>query len=831
MDMSHTASSHTIFRIEGLEKRYKDYCLSIPDLEIPSGVVALLGTSGAGKTTLLNILASLDTGYQGRVYFEDGLLGRDTSQADALRQRSFSFAFQTSNLLANLPVSINAELSRMLAGVHSPEAGWKDILPKFFEDLSDSDLAAMVRRYPSELSAGQKQRIAAARALVKALDGAAVLFADEPTANVDRRSADKCFDMLRSWQRSGEHRLVLLATHDLILAQRADYVVLLDTQPTEHKSGPTQVGVGTHGPTASVWPQVEKVLLNSSPMPESTGPADPPALLKRPSTLRVLKFLLAYCWKDTTRRRELADLFIRVGVMWFLFLIVAASTTLFYGVPTVIDGIFKNDRLLRLVDLQSTGSFPIRPEKMAMLASLARVDGRIEVSESPEEQPVKLVAGVSPKVQMPLLFYDAAGQISQRWVDDVRVVYQGHPDLPNGEQLFRFWRIAPIASWDQEVPKVLVSSSVLARLGFEPEEFKQRLAENDPNTCLYVNDRGYKLFLHVERVEDLPSQQAELLVPAKLADMVREHDPRIQVKRYTTAAFGLYPSAEEAQRKLPEIVKALESLRNQKGQPCLLKCATQLSHESSDGAYEVCVQTEMPDGLYEDEWTQVKTRIDRISGKAHRVEYTGRVVGDGHFVDTARPLGKGADMATLFVTNHTDTLDLLKYLAANRNTLKIHVIDPDNKKEVGLTALLMASMGVKGVSWVLFMFVCTCLVAVAYSFLAMLQRKLGEIGILRAYGASRRFVLSRFVMEIFSVCILGCIVTSLLFFEFVLPWLNDRARQMFPEEFKEGTSLPAYSPLYIGISSGILVMTLLVVGVMVWRYVRRPPAQLLSMRE
>ncbi len=212
------------------------YRLEIDELEIPSGIVALQGPSGSGKSTLLNILAALDTGYTGNVTLvrRGGrkTLPRSVTDADAFRRDHFSFVFQSSNLLSNLKVARNATLSRAIAG--QADLGCVDLLDRFFEQQG----AIIGDRYPSELSGGQRQRVALCRALTKARDGAQVLFADEPTASLDRAAADNCFELLEEWVRDGPDRLLLLATHDLAQARKADHFI--EIGPVESDDPPSK---------------------------------------------------------------------------------------------------------------------------------------------------------------------------------------------------------------------------------------------------------------------------------------------------------------------------------------------------------------------------------------------------------------------------------------------------------------------------------------------------------------------------------------------------------------------------------------------------------------
>lgn len=870
---ANASSTQSVFEVRNLHKRYQHYHLHIDKLDIPHGVVALLGESGAGKTTLLNILALLDVDYEGQVWLDGQILKRGIRETDRLRQSRFCFAFQTSNLLVNLSVAANVELSRRLVGSPLHLQGRRSslqTLKKFFNDDGEappdggeeSKVARLAPRYPSELSVGQRQRVAVGRAMLKAEDGATVMFADEPTANVDRRTADSCFEALKQWQRSSGHdKLLLLATHDLNLAQEADHIILLTTRPDPHDR-PDGVLVeldkaGT-GPNAKAWPQVEKVLthrdrravaLSSNLAGENApgAPADAPARLGQPadghipgatmvtvesqppadppkSRLAVARFLLAYCWRDIARRRNAWETAIRLVVVLFLFLVIATATAFIRAAPAVRDAIIESDRLLRLVELESTGGFPVSTDKMKHLASLYRSEEGIQAGALDADQVGGIIAGVSPKRQMPLLFYDAQDQLCKQWVDYVRVVYQGHPGLAKGEQLFAFWEIAPMES-DM---RVLVSPRLLTRLGFDPEQFKERLASKDPTACLTVNERGWRVRLDVERIEEFPDDEVELLIPAKLARMVEIRDPRITEPRYGAAGFGAYATEQAASTQIPAVQAAVERFKIRQAEEAAFTCSVRHSLETEGEAYVLWVQSDTPQGLGQDQWGLLHSELNQGTGKEHQIEYGGRVLGDAERLDEDVPVSLEAHMATVFVPEITDVPDVVAYLEAHRDTLKVRVMNAD-KLETVRNVIRTASLGTRVVYIVTIMFLCTCLVAIAYSFVVMLHRKLGEIGILRAYGASRRFVFSRFALEITGVCVFGAALSALLFFGVMLPRLSRMATEMYPDVFTtEVRKLLVFSPMFVWTSLGIVGLVGLVVSLLTWFQVRRSPADLLN---
>jgi putative ABC transport system ATP-binding protein len=178
-----------------------------------------MGPSGCGKSTLLQLLGGLDLPTSGDVLIEGrALAGLSDDELTALRRRRIGFVFQTYNLLPVLSAVENAALPLVLDGVRPAEA--QDRAAIWLERVGLSD---RLHHRPSQLSGGQQQRVAVARALVS--DPALVL-ADEPTGNLDSRSADAIAQLLRqvadTWGRS-----VLMVTHDSRIAAHADRIVFL----------------------------------------------------------------------------------------------------------------------------------------------------------------------------------------------------------------------------------------------------------------------------------------------------------------------------------------------------------------------------------------------------------------------------------------------------------------------------------------------------------------------------------------------------------------------------------------------------------------------------
>ncbi len=179
--------------------------------------LAIVGASGSGKTTLLGLLAGLDVPTSGSVNFAGQRLDALDEEARArLRRRLVGFVFQSFHLLPALSAEENVMLPLELEGLG-------DARERARAALGDVGLAARFEHYPHQLSGGEQQRVALARAFVH---GPELLFADEPTGNLDRRTGHAVGDLLFALNREHATTLVLV-THDVSLATRCARVAEL----------------------------------------------------------------------------------------------------------------------------------------------------------------------------------------------------------------------------------------------------------------------------------------------------------------------------------------------------------------------------------------------------------------------------------------------------------------------------------------------------------------------------------------------------------------------------------------------------------------------------
>ena len=212
-----------IVEARGLRKWYRTGAVPVEalrgmDVSVRAGeIVAIMGPSGCGKTTLLQCLSGLDDFDEGEVWIDGTPIRRmrDAEKAD-LRARRTGFVFQAYNLLPVLDAVENVELPLLLAGRRGREARSRAL-----QALEAVGLENRAKHRPNELSGGQQQRVAIARALV---NDPAVVWADEPTGNLDSDSAGDILDLLGRLNHANGQTFVLV-THDPRVAERAHRIL------------------------------------------------------------------------------------------------------------------------------------------------------------------------------------------------------------------------------------------------------------------------------------------------------------------------------------------------------------------------------------------------------------------------------------------------------------------------------------------------------------------------------------------------------------------------------------------------------------------------------
>jgi putative ABC transport system ATP-binding protein len=205
------------------------------DLDIPVGqFTAIMGPSGSGKSTLMHCLAGLDAPTSGQVFLGDVELSSCTDkQLTLLRREQVGFIFQSFNLIPTLNARENITLPLDIAG-RKVDPVWLDTI------ISTVGLADRLSHRPTELSGGQQQRVAAARALVTQ---PRIIFADEPTGNLDSNASEEVLRFLRS-SVDDFHQTLVMVTHEPTAAAYADRVIFLaDGRIVHEMTDPTASSV------------------------------------------------------------------------------------------------------------------------------------------------------------------------------------------------------------------------------------------------------------------------------------------------------------------------------------------------------------------------------------------------------------------------------------------------------------------------------------------------------------------------------------------------------------------------------------------------------------
>ena len=180
-------------------------------------MVAIMGPSGCGKTTLLNCLSGLDDIDEGNIFIQgDNIRDLSDQQRTDYRARHMGFIFQDFNLLPMLSAIENVELPMLIA----KQPGHK-VRKRALEMLDRVGLSARARHRPAELSGGQRQRVTIARALI---NDPAIIWADEPTGNLDSETATEIMDLLARFNREHGQTFVVV-THALEIGQRAHRII------------------------------------------------------------------------------------------------------------------------------------------------------------------------------------------------------------------------------------------------------------------------------------------------------------------------------------------------------------------------------------------------------------------------------------------------------------------------------------------------------------------------------------------------------------------------------------------------------------------------------
>jgi len=224
--MSESSNSPAMVALKEVDKTFYRGSEPIPvlhgfSLDVPGGTfMALMGPSGSGKTTVLNLIAGLDRPTKGQVRVADADVGTMNDGAlAAFRSRNIGFIFQSYNLLPVLTAAENVELPLLLTKLPRAERR-----KRAQTALRVVGLEERMSHYPRQLSGGQEQRVSIARAIVH---DPGIIIADEPTGDLDRKSADDILELLIRLNKEFRKTIVMV-THDPLAAERASVIHRLD---------------------------------------------------------------------------------------------------------------------------------------------------------------------------------------------------------------------------------------------------------------------------------------------------------------------------------------------------------------------------------------------------------------------------------------------------------------------------------------------------------------------------------------------------------------------------------------------------------------------------
>ena len=213
--------SKNFLELKNISKKYVDASKNILVLKginlslAKNNIVSLVGPSGSGKSTLLHILGLLETVNEGQYLFNNkDLIKIKEDEKTIYRKKNISIVYQFNNLISDLKAVDNVVLPLLINNINKNEA-----FNRAEQLLSKLGLKSRLNHYPHELSGGEQQRVAIARALINEPE---LILADEPTGNLDNKTANEVFEILLSLK--SKERLIIFATHNRELSNKADII-------------------------------------------------------------------------------------------------------------------------------------------------------------------------------------------------------------------------------------------------------------------------------------------------------------------------------------------------------------------------------------------------------------------------------------------------------------------------------------------------------------------------------------------------------------------------------------------------------------------------------
>lgn len=842
-----------ILILKDLRKRWPGYHLMIPFLNIPNGVVGLLGESGSGKSTLLNMLATLDPNHDGTI---KNVLSEAASSSDIRRRKEYSFLFQSSNLVSNFRVGQNLKLSRDIrsAITDSDSTNPSDVIKPLFSNPPNN----LENKFPSELSGGEKQRVAVARALLKARDGAKLLFADEPTANIDKRTAGDCINELTGWARQGSNSLVV-ATHDLSIAKRdTDYLILIglaegelrDSLITHYK----EIGVKDSdlpskddkvftvrkfGKTNEIYQEIEDLLLRKNQEVTKTTnsreampiiPVSDSSFAQR--LISQFIFLIQYCWRDVIRTRELKYNGIRLFAVFFLFSWLMLSASILVGVPRVADDIFKNDPLLRLIDIESIAAFPIQEETVEAIKNITPNDvNKITLSESENKA---VIAGVLPRRDFACRFYDSSGMVQNKWVNGGLWVYGIQEDE---DPIFDFWNLPKLTKIDG----IMVHEKVLTDLGYSIPEMQAKIDDPEQEALIEI-DVLERVALRVDYiVPRFPDPLVDMLIPAELAHQIRMNEKETSSQNVPYISFVGYPTMADARKHqilMQDKESQLKQIITNEGLDAegtfFINAERKPVQElqGSDPVFQLVIRPpNRSEGLSVKVWDRIIEIYRGLPNEEGRKSYAVKFEKLPSSTNTLQPPPRESVMGTVYANDYKDIPAIISHIETNNGDFRLSITNKKSKETI--TTVQKGTELLTVVIWIIniaFGVISAC--CLLFSFMPQVQGKLGEIGIFRAYGSKPTFIYLRFFIEIVTTCLIGLAAATLCLGVIVFPLINNIAATELPDLFADNLSGPlnlewdgALYSLYAGSLATILVM------ILIYTNVRKTPSELLRMAD
>ncbi len=215
-----------VLEVKNINKHFKKpvpfHVLKDISFQIKNGeFVSIMGKSGSGKSTLLYILSTMDTDYDGELYFNNELItGKTNEQLSRIRNKNIGFVFQFHYLLSEFSVLENV----MLPAKKLAEKSFLEIEQNAMEKLKMLHIDHLAHKKASRISGGEKQRVAIARALI---NNPTLLMGDEPTGNLDSHNSENVFQILKDLKEK-EGMALLIVTHDIDFAKRTDRIIEME---------------------------------------------------------------------------------------------------------------------------------------------------------------------------------------------------------------------------------------------------------------------------------------------------------------------------------------------------------------------------------------------------------------------------------------------------------------------------------------------------------------------------------------------------------------------------------------------------------------------------